>query len=185
MDTEVFLYRTLFKPSIQNVTAALLSNPNRTHVPEIAVIWAMFWAEADAPTRAALRGLVAAGRLEFAGGGWTQPDEAVTRIEDLTDAVTLGHMFLSSSLGHAPVRVGWSADPFGALPAPPLSSSAARTAPSAITRLSHNLCPPPPLAPSPKATATPRRTSRPRTRTTHTYWGAPCPRTTPSTTWRA
>lgn len=35
MDTETTLYRTLFKPSIANVTAALLANPNRTHVPEV------------------------------------------------------------------------------------------------------------------------------------------------------
>ena len=113
MDTLSVLYSTLFKPSISNVTAALLANPNRTHVPEIAVLWAMYWAEADEATRDSLRLLVRRGQLEFAGGGWSQPDEAVTRVEDLVDAVTLGHMFLSSALEHAPVRFGWSADPFG------------------------------------------------------------------------
>jgi hypothetical protein len=67
----------------------------------------------DATRVEALRALVASGQLEFTGGGWVQPDEAITRFEDLVDGAALGHLFLSSVLGHAPVRVGWSADPFG------------------------------------------------------------------------
>ena len=107
------LYETLFRWTISNVTAALSADPRRTFVPEISVIVAMYYEEADAASRSALRAMVAAGQVEFAGGGWVQPDEAITRHEDLIDQLTLGHMFLGSTLGHAPVRVSWSADPFG------------------------------------------------------------------------
>ena len=107
------LYETTFKWTVLNVTAALQQNPARTHAPEIAVIWAMFVGEFGAAGRDALRALVAGRQLEFVGGGWVQPDEAITRFEDLIDERTLGHLFLSSVLGHAPVRVGYSADPFG------------------------------------------------------------------------
>lgn len=77
------------------------------------MVWAMFVGELGDSALATLRPLVASGQLEFVGGGWVQPDEAITRFEDLADQLTLGHLFVQSVLGHAPVRVGWSADPFG------------------------------------------------------------------------
>ena len=107
------LYEQVFRFTVLNVTAALEENAARTYAPEIAVIWALFVGEFGAAGRERLQRLVASRQLEFVGGGWVQPDEAITRFEDLLDERTLGHAFLSSVLGHAPVRVGYSADPFG------------------------------------------------------------------------
>ena len=107
------LYENLFRHTITNVTQQLALNASRTFVAEIAVVWGMYVGELGAAALAQLRPLVAGGQLEFAGGGWVQPDEAITRFEDLADQLTLGHLFTASVLGHAPVRVGWSADPFG------------------------------------------------------------------------
>lgn len=107
------LYEVLFKETVTNVSAALRKNPARTYTAEITVIWAMYVGELGAAGREDLSALVAEKRLEFAGGGWVQPDEAITRFEDLVDQQTLGHLWLTSVLNHAPIRVGWSADPFG------------------------------------------------------------------------
>lgn len=59
------------------VVASLLQNPNRTWVPEIAIYWERWMKEQNESTRAAVRGLFSRGQIEFAGGGWVQPDEAI------------------------------------------------------------------------------------------------------------
>lgn len=107
------LYEDLFRFTILNVTAALELNPSRTYASEITSIWAMFVGEFATVGRTRLKSLISSKQLEFCGGGWTQPDEAITRFEDLIDEQTLGHAFLTSVLGHAPIRIGYSADPFG------------------------------------------------------------------------
>ena len=107
------LYEDLFRWTILNVSSALASNPIRTYTAEITVIWAMFVGEFGKAGREQLKSLIQSNQLEFVGGGWVQPDEAITRFEDLIDEQTLGHAFLTSVLGHAPIRVGYSADPFG------------------------------------------------------------------------
>ena len=107
------LYEQIFRWTVLNVTSSLAANPARTYAAEIAVIWGMYVGEFGAAGRAQLSALVGKGQLEFVGGGWVQPDEAITRFEDLIDERTLGHAFLASVLGHKPVRVGYSADPFG------------------------------------------------------------------------
>ena len=108
------LFERLFRHTFDNATAALAAGAARTFVSEIAVIPAMWvGVEGGEPARERLAALVAEGRFEFAGGGWVQPDETITRFEDLVDGTTLGHLFAQSVLGAPPVRVGWSADPFG------------------------------------------------------------------------
>ena len=107
------LYESLFRYTVLNATAGLAANPARTYAAEITSIWALFVGEFGASGREQLRALIATAQLEFVGGGWVQPDEAITRFEDLLDERALGHAFLTSVLGHAPVRVGYSADPFG------------------------------------------------------------------------
>jgi len=107
------LYEELFRFTVLNVTSGLESNPTRTYAAEITAIWAMFVGEFGKIGRTRLQSLISSQQIEFCGGGWTQPDEAITRFEDLIDQQSLGHAFLSSVLGHAPVRIGYSADPFG------------------------------------------------------------------------
>ena len=107
------LYDTLFKGIVEDVLASLLASPARTFAAEHAIIFAMYYEGANASTRETMRALVARGALEFTGGGWVQPDEAITRHEDLIDQLTLGHAFITQTLGHAPVSTTWIADPFG------------------------------------------------------------------------
>ena len=41
-----------------------------------------------------VRKLVSEGRLEFVGGGWSMPDEAVTHFDDIINNYMIGHEFL-------------------------------------------------------------------------------------------
>ena len=107
------LYDTEVRSIYTTVVRALLGNPQRTFGAEIGVFWAIWWGEQNETTQDAVRGLVARGQLEFLGGGYSQPDEAVTSAPDLVDNLALGHLWAQSTLGHAPVRIGWQADPFG------------------------------------------------------------------------
>ncbi len=113
MDTLDHLYDTVFKPVVEGVLYSLLASPNRTFAAEHAIIFAMYYETANATTRANMRALVASGALEFTGGGWVQPDEAITRHEDLFDQLTLGRAFITQTLGHQPLTTVWIADPFG------------------------------------------------------------------------
>jgi hypothetical protein len=107
------LYETLFKGVVEDVVASLAASPQRTFAAEHAVIFAMYYSTANASQQALMRAHVARGALEFTGGGWVQPDEAITRHEDLIDQLTLGRAFLTGTLGHAPLKTAWIADPFG------------------------------------------------------------------------
>lgn len=59
---------------------------------ETAYFW-RWWKEQRAATRATFRSLVAEGRIQFAGGGWVQPDEATTDYLQLLDLYTWGLRF--------------------------------------------------------------------------------------------
>lgn len=59
-----------------------------------------------------VKSLVAAERLQFAGGGWSMNDEAAPSDELMITQMTLGHQFLKDTFGITP-RVGWQIDPFG------------------------------------------------------------------------
>jgi large subunit ribosomal protein L3e len=95
------------------MVAALQANPARTFVPEIAVFWERWLRDLNASEASAVRALFAAGRIEFAGGGWVQPDEAITRFEDIVDQTTLGHLWAASALGAPRSTTAYQADPFG------------------------------------------------------------------------
>lgn len=56
---------------------------------ETAYFW-RWWKEQRADTRATFRQLVQAGRIEFAGGGWVQNDEATVGYEAVIDLYTWG-----------------------------------------------------------------------------------------------
>ena len=73
----------------------------------------MWWKDANASQRATVRRLVQEGRLEWTGGGWTQHDEAASRVEDQIDNLALGHLWLRSVVGSGAVTSAWQPDPFG------------------------------------------------------------------------
>lgn len=98
---------------ITAMVAGVAGGSERTFAPEIAVFYDMWWRDANATQRATVRRLVQEGRLEWTGGGWTQHDEASSRVEDQVDQLTLGHLWLKSVVGAPPVRSAWQPDPFG------------------------------------------------------------------------
>ncbi|ORC93241.1 lysosomal alpha-mannosidase precursor [Trypanosoma theileri] len=97
---------------ISSVVGGLLLNPERRFTYVEMGFFSRWWAEQPAPTRAAVRTLVAEGRLQFANGGWSMHDEAAAHVLDMIDQTTLGHRWLQRELGVVP-RVGWQADAFG------------------------------------------------------------------------
>ncbi|KAH9599196.1 Glycosyl hydrolase family 38 [Trypanosoma melophagium] len=97
---------------ISSVVGGLLLDPRRRFTYVEIGFFSRWWAEQSTATRAAVRGLVADGRLQFANGGWTMHDEATTHVIDMIDETTLGHRWLLRELNTVP-RVGWQLDPFG------------------------------------------------------------------------
>jgi hypothetical protein len=71
-----------------------------------------WWREQDDAMRATVKDIVAAGRLEFIGGGWVMHDEATPYYEDKIDNMAVGHQFLKEELDYVP-SIGWQIDPFG------------------------------------------------------------------------
>lgn len=92
------LFATSVHGIIDAVVTALSSDPKarRTFAPEIAVFYDMWWQASNETMRAKVRSVVSDGRMEWAGGGWTQHDEAATRFEDQLDNMALGHLWLQS-----------------------------------------------------------------------------------------
>ena len=107
------LYEATFKGIVEGVISGLALDPSRTFAAEHAIIFAMYYERTNATMRALMKSHVARGALEFTGGGWVQPDEAITRHEDLIDQLVLGRAFINSVLGQAPLTTVWLADPFG------------------------------------------------------------------------
>lgn len=76
-DTTEYFYTSQVRGIYNQLVQALLDNPSRTWIPEIAVYWERWYKENNDTMKAALKTLFARGQMEFAGGGWTQPDEAI------------------------------------------------------------------------------------------------------------
>jgi hypothetical protein len=108
-----------FKPNIRDLISdiieAVANDPTkqRTFAPEHAVFHSMWWNDASEAQRATVRQLVSEGRLEWTGGGWVQHDEAVVRVEDQVDQMSLGKLWIKSNTGQPRVAAAWQADPFG------------------------------------------------------------------------
>jgi hypothetical protein len=84
------LYVTEVAAIYTQVVTALAANPDRTFNAEIVVFWVRWWQDQNDTMKQTVRSLVANGQLLFVGGGFVQPDEAITRFEDLVDLYTLG-----------------------------------------------------------------------------------------------
>lgn len=73
-----------------------------------------WWRRLDAATQAVVRGLVASGQLEFAGGGWVMTDEAAATYTDMVLNLELGHRRILAQFGAAAnPKIAWQIDPFG------------------------------------------------------------------------
>ena len=103
---------------ITQMVAGVAAGKDRTFAPEIGVFYDMWWKDANTTQRDTVRRLVKEGRLEWTGGGWTQHDEACSRVEDQVDNLCLGHLWLKSVVDYdnspwKAVKSAWQPDPFG------------------------------------------------------------------------
>ncbi|CAG9577073.1 unnamed protein product [Danaus chrysippus] len=97
-----------------SVLSELLHDKRRKFTfSETAYFW-RWWKEQRGTTRATFRSLVAEGRIQFAGGGWVQPDEATTDYLQLLDLYTWGLRKLNDTLGPCgKPKAGWQIDTYG------------------------------------------------------------------------
>ena len=60
-----------------------------------------WWEAQKVPMQQKVRHLIHQGRLQFAGGGWTQNDEAVTHYSAIIDNLALGFKFIANAFGNS------------------------------------------------------------------------------------
>ncbi|XP_050358334.1 lysosomal alpha-mannosidase-like, partial [Nymphalis io] len=97
-----------------SVLSELLHDKRRKFTfSETAYFW-RWWKEQRGTTRATFRSLVAEGRIEFAGGGWVQADEATVDYLQLLDQYTWGLRKLNDTLGPCgKPKAAWQIDTYG------------------------------------------------------------------------
>ncbi|CAH2101690.1 unnamed protein product [Euphydryas editha] len=97
-----------------SVLSELLHDKRRKFTfSETAYFW-RWWKEQRGTTRATFRSLVAEGRIEFAGGGWVQSDEATVDYLQLLDQYTWGLRKLNDTLGPCgKPKAAWQIDTYG------------------------------------------------------------------------
>ena len=99
---------------LDGVVAALRADPHKRFVYCEMAFFSRWWRQQGASTQAAVRALVAEGRLSFANGGWVMHDEAASHYADMITQTARGHRFLSDQFGAGALpTVGWQLDPFG------------------------------------------------------------------------
>ncbi|CAH2236949.1 jg23397 [Pararge aegeria aegeria] len=98
---------------IQNHIHYLDSLSVQCEEKETAYFW-RWWKEQRGATRATFKSLVAEGRIQFAGGGWVQADEATADYLQLLDHYTWGHRKLNDTLGPCgKPKAAWQIDTYG------------------------------------------------------------------------
>ncbi|XP_039752015.1 lysosomal alpha-mannosidase-like [Pararge aegeria] len=97
-----------------SVLSELLHDKRRKFTfSETAYFW-RWWKEQRGATRATFKSLVAEGRIQFAGGGWVQADEATADYLQLLDHYTWGHRKLNDTLGPCgKPKAAWQIDTYG------------------------------------------------------------------------
>lgn len=75
---------------IDSVVHSLLRNPKRRFSYAEAVFFFKWWKKQTQQIQAEVKNLVADGRLEIIGGGWSMNDEATTNYQGIIDQLTLG-----------------------------------------------------------------------------------------------
>ncbi|KAJ8001680.1 hypothetical protein DPEC_G00171970 [Dallia pectoralis] len=99
---------------LDSVVDQLLKNPDRRFIYVETAFFYRWWKQQSDDMQATVKGLVAAGRLEFVNGGWCMSDEATTHYSAVIDQMTMGLRFLNDTFGHCGrPRVAWHIDPFG------------------------------------------------------------------------
>ncbi|KPJ19679.1 Lysosomal alpha-mannosidase [Papilio machaon] len=97
-----------------SVLSELLHDKRRKFTFSETVYFWRWWKEQRPATRATFRALVAEGRVEFAGGGWVQNDEATTDYLQIIDQYTWGLRKLNDTLGPCgKPKAAWQVDTYG------------------------------------------------------------------------
>ena len=86
--------------------------------PEIKFNWAEsaylnMWITEYPEKKQRFKELIAEGRVEIIGGGWTQNDEANPDFELVVRQMEDGYNFLRKELNVTKIKSGWQIDPFG------------------------------------------------------------------------
>ncbi|CAG4967828.1 unnamed protein product [Colias eurytheme] len=97
-----------------SVLSELLHDKRRKFTfSETAYFW-RWWKEQRAATRSTFKSLVVEGRVQFAGGGWVQADEATTHYIQLIDQYTWGLRKINDTLGPCgKPKAAWQIDTYG------------------------------------------------------------------------
>ncbi|CAH0712856.1 unnamed protein product, partial [Brenthis ino] len=97
-----------------SVLSELLHDKRRKFTfSETGYFW-RWWKEQRGTTRSTFRSLVAEGRIQFAGGGWVQADEATVDYLQLLDQYTWGLRKLNDTLGPCGTpKAAWQVDTYG------------------------------------------------------------------------
>ncbi|XP_038219796.1 lysosomal alpha-mannosidase-like [Zerene cesonia] len=97
-----------------SVLSELLHDKRRKFTfSETAYFW-RWWKEQRGGTRSTFKSLVAEGRVQFAGGGWVQSDEATAHYMQLIDQYTWGLRKINDTLGPCgKPKAAWQIDTYG------------------------------------------------------------------------
>ena len=92
-------YDTSVRNIYDSVFDAMVENEKRRFVASEMAFFEMWWHEQNKSVQQKVRQMVHEGRLEFAGGGYTQNDEAVTQYSAILDNLSLGSKFILKTFG--------------------------------------------------------------------------------------
>lgn len=99
---------------IDSVVHSLLRDPKRRFIYAEGVFFFKWWHKQSPQLQDQVKQLVAEGRLEIIGGGWSMNDEATTNYQSIIDQMTWGLKNFNDTFNECGrPTVGWQIDPFG------------------------------------------------------------------------
>ncbi|XP_070572085.1 lysosomal alpha-mannosidase-like isoform X2 [Ptychodera flava] len=108
------IYHASVQYILDSTILTLNQNPSRKFIYAEVAFFKRWWAEQSATMKAKVKNLVNQGRLEFAGGGWSQNDEAATHYVAIIDNMAYGLQFLHENFGTCGrPHIAWQIDVFG------------------------------------------------------------------------
>ncbi|XP_016995055.2 lysosomal alpha-mannosidase [Drosophila takahashii] len=99
---------------LDTVVEELLKDSKRRFIQVETFFFSKWYSEQTETVQRAVQKLVAEGRLEFTGGGWSMNDEATVHYQSVIDQFKLGLKYLKDTFGDCGrPTIGWQIDPFG------------------------------------------------------------------------
>lgn len=113
LDTIEGYYNSKVQHILRNILEALESDESFRMVWSETSFLKMWMERQPKDVQERMKRLVSSGRLEIAGGGFVQNDEASPNFESIIRQLETGHAYLHDTFGIKQVEVGWQLDPFG------------------------------------------------------------------------